>query len=463
VASYFVQNFGCRANQSDGAVIELQLAEAGLAAARSAATADVVVLNSCTVTSAADADARHAIRRIRRENPGCRIVVTGCYAQRAAQEISAIEGVNVVIGNSHKQEIAAWVTGGPAQRASSGRGFVTLDMLQHQPGAHAVAAAAVHANGIPKIITGDIFEQTQILVAPTFAGGDKTRPNLKVQDGCDNRCSYCVIPFVRGASRSLPLGMIVAQVQALTGHGYNEVVISGINLGRWGRDLDSGLRLAHLVRAILEHTDLLRLRLSSIEPMDWDDDLIDLLSAERRIARHAHVPLQSGSDSVLRRMHRRYRPWHYREKIERIHAALPEAAIGADVMVGFPGETQDEFDETVELIESLPFTYLHVFIYSPRPGTAAADHLEADWSAVAPQIAAERSRTLRDIAARKHSDFMHCFIGQTLPVITLSQHHDGFTDALSDNYLKVRIAGNFSAGHLIDIEINSAAADCLLA
>jgi threonylcarbamoyladenosine tRNA methylthiotransferase MtaB len=261
---------------------------------------------------------------------------------------------------------------------------------------------------------------------------------------------------------------VLAQVNSLRAQGYNEVVISGINLGRWGRDLDSGLRLAHLVRAILEHTDLPRLRLSSIEPMDWDDELIALLVTQPRIARHAHVPLQSASDTVLRRMHRRYRPWHYAERIRRIHAAVPEAAIGADVMVGFPGETDAEFEETRRTIEDLPFTYLHVFTYSSRPGTAAADHLTSNqWEPVAPPVANARSRALRDLAATKHTAFASSFVGRTLPVITLSQENGAATSsttaALSDNYLKVRIGHLCPANALLEVTVHAQEDDHLLA
>ena len=213
------------------------------------------------------------------------------------------------------------------------------------------------------------------MAAPVFdgLGYDKTRPNLKVQDGCDNRCSFCIIPFVRGQSRSLRRDDVLREMDALVAAGFREVVISGINLGRWGRDLDPASRFEDLVRAILEHTGIERLRLSSIEPMDWTDELIALVAGSPRIARHAHVPLQTGSDRILRRMHRKYRPWHYEDRIRRIRAAMPMAAIGADVMVGFPGETDADFEENRQFIASLPFTYLHVFTYSARSGTPAAE------------------------------------------------------------------------------------------
>src|SRR5208283_3960405 len=204
------------------------------------------------------------------------------------------------------------------------------------------------------------------------AAGDRTRPNLKIQDGCNNRCSFCIIPFVRGPSRSAPAGRVVEQVRGLAAR-YREIVLSGINLGRWGREPGSSLRLTVLLRMLLAETGVERLRLSSVEPMDFSDDLLGLMAGERRIAKHVHAPLQSGSDRILRRMHRKYRPRHYADRVLKARAWMPDAAIGADVMVGFPGETEEEFEESRRFIEQLPFTYLHVFTYSERPGTPAAD------------------------------------------------------------------------------------------
>jgi threonylcarbamoyladenosine tRNA methylthiotransferase MtaB len=225
------------------------------------------------------------------------------------------------------------------------------------------------------VLVDDVFAHTQLMAAPVFdtqMAEERTRPNLKVQDGCNNRCSFCIIPSVRGRSRSLSLEEAVREVEQLVDLGYREVVLSGINLGRWGRDLRPQRRFIDLVRGI-ERTALEKLRLSSVEPMDWSDELIELMASSARIAKHVHAPLQSGSDRVLRRMHRKYRPWHYVERIEKTRAAMPYAAIGADVMVGFPGEGDTEFEETRALIEALPFTYLHVFTYSSRPGTPSAE------------------------------------------------------------------------------------------
>src|SRR4051812_34717871 len=311
--------------------------------------ADVVVLNTCTVTANADSDARAAVRRVHRENPQAKILVTGCYAQRAPEEIGKIPGVTWVVGNSHKSEIGKIV----------GCRLSAVGSQQNSDGIVPLAALTRAEEFID-----DIFAHTELLAAPVFEAGAKTRPNLKVQDGCDNRCSFCVIPFVRGASRSLSLDSVLREVGSLVHGGYREMVISGINLGRWGTDFAQPSRFEALLRAILEQTEIERVRISSVEPMDWSDELIALVAGEPRICKHAHVPLQSGSDRVLRMMHRKYRPWHYVEKIEKICSAMPDAAVGADVMVGFPGETDEMFEETRAFIAALPFTYLHVFTFS---------------------------------------------------------------------------------------------------
>src|SRR5438477_12538085 len=366
VASFYVENFGCRATQADGAAIERQFRERGLNRASAPAQAEIVVLNTCTVTAAADQDARAAIRRIHRQNPKCQIVVTGCYAQRAPDEIAAMPGVSQVIGNSHKHRLAEIAV--PADVAGSlniacrsevawsreGHGFSRAVNEEKTPALAAEVRPFVPLTTLTPqhrspIFVSDIFAHTELLAAPVFdAPNERTRPNLKVQDGCDNRCSFCVIPYVRGHSRSLPLRQIIQEVNTLVSTGYREVVISGINLGRWGRDLAQEVwggrprppRFEDLIRAILDQTKLEKLRISSVEPMDWSDELIRLQAESARIAKHAHVPMQSGSDTVLRRMRRKYRPWHYQEKIEKIRTAMPNAAIGADVMVGFPGQTE---------------------------------------------------------------------------------------------------------------------------
>jgi threonylcarbamoyladenosine tRNA methylthiotransferase MtaB len=439
VATYHVENFGCRATQADGAAIERQLLERGLLRAGSANEAEVVVLNTCTVTTSADRDARAAIRRIHRENPAAQILVTGCYAQRAPQEISALPGVSLVVGNSHKHELASYVS-----PSSQNSGFVPLSQI----------------GGESNVIVGDIFAHTELMAAPVFDGEgfDKTRPNLKVQDGCNNRCSFCIIPYVRGQSRSLKLDQVLREVDVLVAKGYREIVLSGINLGRWGRELTPRTTFATMLRTILEQTEVEKLRISSVEPMDWTDEVIELVASSPRICKHAHVPLQSSSDKILRKMHRKYRPWHYADRIERIRRAMPDAAIGADVMVGFPGETEEDFEQTRALIERLPFTYLHVFTYSSRPGTPSAEMPEQ----VPVQIARERNRVLRELIANKKRAFMESFVGRELEAITLT-HFDGeYTEGLTDNYLKLRLRGQHQANQILRVTVAMAAHEALV-
>ncbi|HWY56086.1 MAG TPA: tRNA (N(6)-L-threonylcarbamoyladenosine(37)-C(2))-methylthiotransferase MtaB [Terriglobales bacterium] len=453
MASFYVENFGCRATQADGAAIERQFEQHGLERASGPAKSEIVVLNTCTVTASADQDARATIRRIRRENPDCQIVVTGCYAQRAPEEVASLPGVTRVIGNSHKHQLAEIVVSRRHDSKSTAAypSFVPLSSL----------APRVQS----EIFVSDIFAHTELLAAPVFdaagpgTNNERTRPNLKVQDGCDNRCSFCVIPYVRGQSRSLALDRILNQLHALVNAGYREVVISGINLGRWGRDFDRPSRFETLVREILRQSDLEKLRISSVEPMDWSDELIRMMAASPRIAKHAHVPLQSGSDRVLRAMHRKYRPWHYREKLERIRAAMPTAAIGADVMVGFPGESDADFEETRRMIEELPFTYLHVFTYSSRPGTPAA----AKRDQVPVQIARERNRILRDLAGEKKLAFMRAFVGKTVEAITLNVFDGNSTEALTDNYLKLRLQGQHQTNQWITAQVETVEGGALTA
>jgi threonylcarbamoyladenosine tRNA methylthiotransferase MtaB len=417
---FFVQNFGCRATQADGAALESLLAGRGFEPADHRASADLVVLNTCTVTTAADEDARHAIRRVHRENPSARILVTGCYAQRAPQELANMPGVSWVVGNSHKTEIANLVSISNASEPYHGN----------------IQAGEIHVS--------DIFAQHDFLSAPVEdAAGDRTRPNLKIQDGCNNRCSFCIIPFVRGCSRSAPASQVVEQIRNLA-RRYREVVLSGINLGRWGREPGSGMRLTDLIRLLLAETGVERLRLSSVEPMDFSDALLDLMASAPRIAKHVHAPLQSGSDRTLRRMHRKYRPRHYADRVLKARALMPDAAIGADVMVGFPGETEADFEESRSFIESLPFTYLHVFTYSERPGTPAAQHADT----VPMPVRKARNRILRELADAKNREFRQRMVGRTLSAVTLQGG-----GALSENYLRIELARSYRPNAMVDLQI----------
>ena len=418
MAEYHVENFGCRASRADGEIISAELQQCGLSPALSPARADVIVANTCSVTAQADRTARAFLRRVRRDNPTARILVTGCYAQRAPQEVAALPGVHAVIGNSHKS-----LVGEIAQQASAA--FVPLAALRPAPA----------------LYVDHTFAHSELSMPESgWWAGSQTRPNLKVQDGCGNRCSFCIIPATRGHSRSLSLETCLRNVQNFVAGGGTELVLSGINLGRWGRDLKPQRTLEELVGAILLQTALPRLRLSSIEPMDWTSGLLALFRAYAvapgaRLARHAHLPLQSGSDAILRAMHRRYRPWHYAEKLRLIRESMPDSAVGADVMVGFPGESEALFEESFAFIAAQPFTYLHLFPFSPRPDTGAWQL--AQEHPVPPQAVAVRMARLRALIADRNLRFRQSFLGRELPAVTLHTAQCESTPALADNFLEV--------------------------
>jgi threonylcarbamoyladenosine tRNA methylthiotransferase MtaB len=468
MATFFIEQFGCRATQADAAAIERQLRARGFDRASEADAADIVVVNTCTVTAAADSQARRAIRAIHRRNPNVRIIATGCYAQRAPEELAALSGVEWVVGNSHKPEIPRLAE---SWRAESVAGFVPLELQANQiangfrQGTASAVPKSVGASGVltpevgrpAQILTGDVFALSDVLVAPVEGGeADHTRPLLKIQDGCNQRCSYCVIPFVRGRSRSLTPDRVLEEIRALVARGYREVVLTGIHLGSYGRDLPARADLLALVRRILDETPLNRLRLSSIEPMDVTEDLIALVASTDRIARHFHIPLQSGVDRILAAMHRWYRAEQYARRLEWIHAWLPDAAIGADVIAGFPGETQAEHNATLEFIRSLPFTYLHVFSFSARPGTPAAARADS----LPTEAVAERARDLRALGAEKKSAFLRAQISKTMRVLTLNPPkrapRAAITRAVSSNNLEVRIAGRRPPNQFLDVRAISA-------
>ncbi len=431
---FSVKNFGCRASQADGATIAADLAAKGLRECADPARADLVVVNTCTVTTEADRDARSTIRRIHRSNPGSQILVTGCYAQRAPEDLRSLSGVRLVVGNSHKHRIADLVQ--PDLVQISGAGPAAL------PYHGRIQEASV--------LVGDVSERRPLTAPAAAAPSARSRPNVKVQDGCDNRCSFCVIPSVRGRSRSAPAATVIREIRRLQQH-YPEVVLTGINLGRWGRDLDGRPRFPALLRRVLAETEVRRVRLSSVEPKDWSEDLLRLVAASPRIADHVHIPMQSGSDTVLRRMRRRYRARHYESRVALARAAMPQAAIGADVMVGFPGETDSEFEETRALVERLPFTYLHVFPYSRRLGTPAA----TAGGQVPKATKRRRSRVLRDLIARKNLRFREGMGGLRVSAVAIGSERAS-TRALSTNFVHVDLTQSVSgAPRIIDVRLDA--------
>jgi threonylcarbamoyladenosine tRNA methylthiotransferase MtaB len=445
MSTFFIQQFGCRATQADGAAIERQLREQGCSPAPDSSTADVVVLNTCTVTAAADAQARDTIRKIHTANPATRILVTGCYAQRAPEEIAALPGVSFVVGNSHKPQIPRLL---PSISPVSENQFV---------GAELALPARSTKESLPlnpaPILIGDISELTDVLVAPVLGGeGNHTRPTLKIQDGCNSRCSFCVIPFVRGKSRSLAPQMVLSEIQRLADSGFREIVLSGINLGTYGRDLTPRVEFLDLLRRILGETSAERLRISSIEPLDVTQDLIDFFASNDRIAPHFHMPLQTASNRILAAMHRWYRAEHYARRVELIHERLPNAAIGTDIITGFPGETDADHAMTIDFITARPFTYLHIFSYSQRPGTKAAS-LPGQLPG---HVIKNRARELRALADSKSAAFRRAQIGRTLRVLTLRGNpadDPDSTPSLSENYLQVRLPVALLPNQFVDATV----------
>lgn len=447
--SYYMENFGCRATQADASAMERQFHDCGFRAA-GPDEADLFIVNTCTVTASADSRARQAIRSFHRRNPSGRIVVTGCYAQRAPEELAEIEGVRWVVGNAHQAQIARIVE----QHPEPGRGgFIPLGQLE---GARQTDGGLSLEYAPAKILTGNLLETAGVQIGPAEAAcAGHTRPTLKIQDGCDHRCAYCVIPLVRGKSRSMAPERVVEAIERLIGIGARETVLSGIDLGSYGRDLRPRTSLGDIVGRVLQETPLERLRLSSLEPVHLTAELIDRIGANGqigasgRVAPHFHVPLQSGSDRILQAMHRWYRAAHYAERINLIRERLPDAAIGADVIAGFAGESEQEHRETMQMIERLPFTYLHVFSFSPRPGTEASRMSDL----VDSETIRRRARELRALATEKAAAFRKNQVGQVARVLTLETMHNGLRDALTGNYLTVGVDPCWPANHWLDVRL----------
>ncbi len=465
-SAFHIENFGCRAARADGEAVGDRLQAAGHFIGP-ATEAEVVIVNTCSVTAEADRSARAFIRRVHRVNPEAQILVTGCYAQRAPEELASLPGVAAVVGNSHKA-LAPAIAMDLARGTSPGSGVET-------PAGLVPVRSLLSGNGHASIWADDHFAHS-FLEEAQLVPGTQTRPNLKIQEGCSNRCTFCVIPQTRGASRSLAATAILRQVAGFVAAGGKELVFSGINLGRWGRDLARDLApeaghlaasLPGLLRRIFHETELPRLRLSSIEPMDWDAELIGVMRefGGARLARHAHLPLQSGSDAVLRRMHRRYRPWHYAKKVAALtEAAGSELTLGADVMVGFPGETDREFDETCEFVRALPFGYLHLFPFSPRPGTRGWS-LHAE-SPVPAKVVEERMTALRALGAKKSETHRRSFIGREIDAIALHTPSAvrmlGRTAALTENFLPVEVDSRLDANQLLRVRVTAMDSDLTL-
>lgn len=408
---YSVITFGCRVNQADSLAIEGSLRGRG-AICTSPDEADLVVVNTCSVTATADQGARQTIRRIARSNPDVRIVVTGCYATRRPDDVRELPNVTHIVPNQLKDELLATIESSVTTLSTA---------LRYGDGDGPCGA-----------------------LEPGVAG--RTAFTMRVQTGCEETCSYCIIPTTRGASRSRPLSEITTQLNHVVAAGYKEIIITGVHLGSYGRDLHDRSTLSTLVRRLSEWDADVLFRISSLEPMDCTNEIVDLVASSPRLAPHFHLPLQHGADTVLRRMQRPYTAAYYRQLVERIHRVMPHASIGSDVIVGFPGETSADFDQTLSLLGALPLTHLHVFPYSDRPGTEASSLRDK----VDGVTIRERGQRVRAIGSEMSLRFRRSQTGTVRLALTVD---DGWS-AVTDNYLKVRLDVQYPRNQWIDARID---------
>jgi threonylcarbamoyladenosine tRNA methylthiotransferase MtaB len=427
---FSILTFGCRCNQADSAAIRESLSRRSMSETADRMEADLLVVNTCTVTQRSDQQVRQAIRRLHRENPDAQIIVTGCYAERDPGILADMPGVSLVVGNADRERLVD-----------------ILGSSEYEPGG--------------KIVHTPLDEACAPLLPVMGDSGGKTRPLVKLQDGCDARCSYCIVPYVRGPGRSARVEDVLEEIHSLADRGFQEIVLTGVHLGAFGLKLKGHPRLIDLLRRIVEIPNLGRIRLSSIEPMHFDRAIVDLAAECPVLARHFHIPLQSGSNRILRLMRRPYTSSRFRELLAYIQKKLPDAGIGTDVLVGFPGETDRDFEETCELIRETPLTYLHVFPYSPREGTVAFSMPNRTPS----QTMKRRVNAILDLSRTKNLSFRRRFIGHILPAITLSREENlGISVVLTGNYIHARIPGlSVPPNRLVEIRIEEVRPDATYA
>lgn len=391
---------GCKVNQYDTDSVVTQFLEAGYKVVDFNEEADIYLINTCTVTNLGDRKSRQMIRRAAKRNPQGKIVVMGCLAQTTPEEVAALEGVTLVVG-------------------TQGRGRILEEIEALERGEQAS-------------LVDDIFRITDFEDLPALDFSGRTRATLKIQDGCNQFCTYCRVPFARGRSRSRERESVLAQVEKLVAEGYGEIVLTGIHLGLYGEDLDPPLSLAQISREIAETPGLARLRISSVDPHEVTDELLDLLVRHPVLCRHLHIPLQSGSNRVLERMKRNYSREDFLEIVHKIRSQIPEVAITTDIMVGFPGETDQDFLDTLSLAEEVAFSKIHVFQYSPREGTVAARFADQ----IPGQLKEKRSKRLIELGNTLAQKFHSSFVGQEVEVLVEQQSKTEGTGH-TDNYLRV--------------------------
>ena len=404
-AAYFT--LGCKLNFAETATVERQLTDLGVRKVQAGEVADICFINTCSVTEVADHKCRQAIHKLVRQHPGAFVIVTGCYAQLKPAEVAAIPGVSLVLGQHEKGQV-----------------------VEHM----------LHSVSVPSNADTECF-------VPSCSCGDRTRYFLKVQDGCNYFCTYCTIPFARGRSRNGSISSLVAQAREAATSGGKEIVITGVNIGDFGRT--TGESFLDLLRALDTVEGIERYRISSIEPNLLTDEVLRFCAQSRAFMPHFHIPLQSGSDEVLRLMHRRYDTALFYNKVSRVRELMPDAFIGVDVIVGTRGETAALFDEAESFIESLPVSQLHVFSYSERPGTAA---LRIPY-VVRPEEKHERSQRLLAISDRKLHDFYERFIGTTRPVLLEHSRKKGVYNGFTDNYIKVEYQGEGADNQILSLKL----------
>jgi len=412
-----IVTLGCKTNQFESAAMGEQLQSAGYQQVDFEAGADLVIVNTCTVTAATDSQSRNLIRRARRFNPQSRVVVTGCYAQIDPQRLSQLPGVTLVIGNQEKSCLLA---------------ILSSD------------------NEITKIQVGDIRNSRTIEPLSLAGFNQRSRAFVQIQNGCDAFCSYCIIPYARGRSRSVTVAAIVDQLEKLSANGYPEIVLTGIHIGNYGHDLNPQIDLLYLLQQIEQSNFTGRLRLGSIEPTELPPPLYQYIATANWICPHFHIPLQSGDDDILQRMNRHYTTTFFGDLVEQINRLRPDAAIGLDVITGFPGETDHQFEKTCQLLEALPFSHLHVFPFSKRSGTPAAtmpDQLSGT-------IIKQRAAHLRKIGELKLHHFAQQFIGSELDIVIEGGENGGLRKGLSANYLSVAVpTKSVKSGQLVRVTI----------
>jgi threonylcarbamoyladenosine tRNA methylthiotransferase MtaB len=423
------RTFGCKLNLYESSGMAQAAARSGYRITEELDDADVVVVNTCSVTARADQEARQFLRAMHRRRPGARLVVTGCYAQRAAAELAAIPGVALVAGHGEKDDLHELLGALPAEGEPS-----------------RVAVSPLSGKSMTRLRAVGVEGRTRALV--------------RVQDGCDSACSYCIVPSTRGASRSLSLEEAIEEGRRLLAAGYRELVVTGTHLGQFGTDLSPRRSLADLVEGLitLAAPNFYRIRLSSIEPQEIDARLVETMAGSPALAPHLHLPLQSGSDDMLRAMRRSYRTAAYRRQVLAVAARVAPLALGADLIVGFPGETEADFRRTLAFLNELPFTHLHPFTFSPRPGTPAA----ARPGRPPGDIAARRLAAANALVAEKHRAFRRSLLGRTVRVLVEGTGADGVSEGFSEHYVRVRFHGPRDlGGFFADVTLSELTSDGL--